>query len=734
LATPRLIVVSNRLPMSVSKVNGKLVFQPSQGGLATAMSSLGKTREYVWIGWPGIVSEELSAENKKEIRKELAKHSCYPVFLDSKQIKHYYDGYANATIWPLFHYFQSLTIHDNDYWVEYQKVNKLFEAAVLKYATADSQIWIHDYHLMILPKMIRDELPDVSIGFFLHIPFPSYELFRLLPNRKSIIEGLLGSDLVGFHTYDYARHFLSAVLRTLGYDNQMSSVVVGDRLVRADVFPIGIDYEKFVLASKSASVKAELASLKNHYSEQKIVLSVDRLDYSKGILERLEAFDSFLEKNKRWHKKITLVVVAVPSRIAIDAYQHMREEIEMAVSRVNGKFSTMDWSPISYQYKNVPFHQLVALYARADVALVTPLRDGMNLVAKEYIAAKQTRNGVLIISEMAGVADELPEALRVIPNDRAGIVLALEVALKMPPAEQRRRLSTMQRRLSQYNVERWAEDFIEQLSTAKERRVIHDLRILDTPTINDIIAKYQTSKKRLLLLDYDGTLTNFVTDIRPMSSKPSGKLIRILKTLSNTPGTEVVIVSGRPKRALDSWFSKLPISLIAEHGAWVKDHTGKWETRADEAAQWKQPLRLILEAVTERTPGALVEEKNFSLVWHYRNVTPELAYVRKASLKHDTEKLLHDSDIEVFQGNKILEFKPRSITKGAAAQDKLSEGTHDFILAIGDDYTDEDLFDALPVGAFTIKVGLGSSSARYHVTSVDQIHSFLNQLAAASVE
>lgn len=726
---PRLIVVSNRLPVKVSKVNGKLVYEPGPGGLATAMSSLENTENTIWIGWPGISSDELTVDDKKAIRKELDKRGCYPVFLSSKQIQKFYDGYANGTIWPLFHYFQSITTHHADFWEEYKKVNQLYEAAVTKYAESESTIWIHDYQLMLLPQLIRTELPESSIGFFLHIPFPSYEIFRLLPNRKEIIEGLLGADLVGFHTYDYARHFLSAVLRTLGLDNKMSSVIMGERIVRADVFPIGIDYEKFANASKSQVVKIEIASLTKTFKDQRVVLSVDRLDYSKGILERLEAFDEFLKKNPRWHTKITLVVVAVPSRIDVGAYQHMREDIERAVSRVNGNYATVSWTPISYQFKSVPFEQLVGLYCRADIALITPLRDGMNLVAKEYIASKQTQSGVLIISEMAGVADELPEAIRVNPNDKAGLVKALETALRMTQTEQRHRLSIMKNRLSRYTIARWAQDYLEQLSMVKARRSAHDLNILTPEITTEIVAKYKVAKKRLLLLDYDGTLTNFVSDIRPLSSKPTSKLLRILKKLGHAQENEIMVVSGRPKRALEAWFSKLKIALVAEHGAWVKDH-GKWMARSDYSPNWKEKILPILEAINERTPGAFIENKQFSLVWHYRNVSPELAYVRKASLKHDVEKPLRDSDIHMFQGNQIIEFKPQFITKGATAKQKLSEGGYDFVLAIGDDYTDEDMFEALPVDAITIKVGLTSSNARYHVSSVDQVHTFLAALAA----
>lgn len=692
------------------------------------MSSLG-TDDSVWIGWPGISADELTPADKKIIRKELEKLGCYPIFLSQQQIENFYDGYANATLWPLFHYFQSLTEHQDEFWQSYVKVNQLYHAAVQKYASDDAQIWIHDYHLMLLPGMVRAELPEASIGFFLHIPFPSYEIFRLLPNRKQIIEGLLGADLVGFHTYDYARHFLSAVLRTLGYDNKLSSVIVGDRLVRADVFPIGIDYQKFALASKSPEVKTEIEALKTSFADKRLVLSVDRLDYSKGILQRIEAFGAFLEKNKRWHKRIILVVVAVPSRIAVGPYKHMREELERAVSRVNGRYATVDWTPISYQFKSLPFNQLLALYARADIALITPIRDGMNLVAKEYIAAKQGKSGVLILSEMAGAAEEMPEATRVNPNDEAGLVTAIEAALKLPATEQRRRLSVMQHRLARYNVNRWAQDFIEQLSHAKERRSEHDLSLITPAVVAKMLTKYHKASKRLLLFDYDGTLTNFVSDFRPRSSQPSNRLMRILKKLSSTPGTDVMIVSGRPRKALESWFSKLPIGLAAEHGAWVRDQ-GKWVARTDVPSDWKIPFRKVLESITERTPGALIEDKNFSLVWHYRNVSPELAYVRRATLKHDVEMLLRDSDIEMFQGSKIIEFKPKFITKGAVVEQKMAEGGYDFFLAIGDDYTDEDMFRALPVGAYTIKVGLTASTAKYHLSTVEEALQLISILAS----
>ncbi|MDB5178215.1 MAG: hypothetical protein JWN01_158 [Patescibacteria group bacterium] len=725
----QLLIVSNRLPISVTKAGGKLSFKPSPGGLATAMSSLGKGWNYSWIGWPGIASDELTAQDKLQITQELQAHNCYPVFLTAKQIANFYEGYSNTTIWPLFHYFQSLTKYRSGFWEEYQKVAKLFRKEVLKHATEKSLIWVHDYQLMTLPRLLRDALPHNLIGFFLHIPFPSYEIYRLLPERKAVLEGLLGADLVGFHTYDYADHFMSSTLRILGRDNKLSGVILKDRIVRADVFPIGIDYRKFANAHKSPAVKKEAAALRNHFGSRRIILSVDRLDYSKGILERLEAFELFLENNPGYHKKIVLVVIAVPSRAEVDAYRQLRENTEQAVSRINGKFGSVDWTPISYQYKNLPFEQLVALYGEADVALITPLRDGMNLVAKEYIATKGRRSGVLIVSEMAGVADELPEATRVNPSDKVGIAGALETALQLPSVEQKRRLHVMQTRLSKYNVVRWAEDFIEQLSDTQTKKTARDIDTL-TPQIQEqLIADFRKAKRRLLLFDYDGTLTNFVSNPRPASAKPSPALLGMLTKLSGAPGTKLAIVSGRPKTALEGWFGKLPFSLVAEHGGWTKVD-GAWTPAGTAAQDWKAGLRLVLEQATERTPGALIEEKDYSLVWHYRNVTPHLAYVRKASLLHDTQKQLKNSEIETFEGSKTLEFKPRAINKKTAAAKLIGKTKYDFILSIGDDNTDEDMFAALPESAYTIRVGRGASQARYHLASVEQVLMLVSELSA----
>lgn len=724
----KFIIVSNRLPVSVSRVDGKLTFTPSTGGLATAMSSLEtEGGERLWIGWPGIASDDLTAAEKALITRKLRGYGCFPVFLSEEQIKHFYDGYANATLWPLFHYFQSLAVFNKDFWLSYRAVNAAFKKATLKHAAPDATIWIHDYHLMLLPQMLRSALPHSLIGFFLHIPFPSFEIFRLLPDRKEVLEGLLGADLVGFHTYDYTRHFTSSVLRTLGCENHHGVMTLGGRQVVADAFPIGIDYKKFQQTVKEKTVVQEAASLKEHYHGQRIILSVDRLDYSKGIPERLEAFEQFLEHNPKYHKKVVLLVVAVPSRVEVGAYKDLRDQIEQTVSRINGRYAAVDWTPISYQFKGLPFEQVAALYAQADIALVTPLRDGMNLVAKEYVAAKQNNPGVLILSEMTGAVGELPEALTINPYNTEAIVSAIKQALVMPQREQKRRLRLMQRRLAHYTAQRWADDFIEQLKYAGQPADEEMGKLLSVADQQELRAAFAGAKRRTILLDYDGTLRHFVSSPDYKKAAPPKALLALLKKLSQLPATDVTIVSGRTRQALDAWFKSLPVNLVAEHGFFVK-HEGEWSGRDVDFATCKQALLPVLERYAERTPGAQIEEKNFALVWHYRNVTPELAYARNTNLRHELENLLDGIDIGVFSGNKILEVKPRGINKGTAASGLATESGADFVLCIGDDRTDEDMFTALPDTAYTVKVGPGDTEARYQLRSVDDALALLRSL------
>lgn len=723
----KFIIVSNRLPVSVSKVDGKLVYSPSYGGLAIAMSSV-SGGERLWIGWPGIYSDDLTSAEKSAITRKLKRDGCYPVFLSKAQINKFYSGYANDTLWPLFHYFQSYANYDKDYWDAYKEVNKIYQKAVAKHAAPNASVWIHDYHLMLLPQLLRKVLPKASIGFFLHIPFPSYEIFRLLPNRREILQGLLGSDLIGFHTYDYARHFLSSVLRILGIENNNGSIIMDERVIRVDAFPIGIDYRRYADALQDETTRQEVDRLKEHYKGKKVILSAgDRLDYSKGILKRLEAFEQFLRQYPSYHKKVILAVIVAPSRTDVEAYKDLKDTLERTIARINGTFSTEDWTPITYQAKVMPLEELIPKFIAADVALVTPLRDGMNIVAKEYVAVKQNIPGVLILSEMAGAVDEMPEAIRINPNDIDAIVCGIKEALKMPKKEQLEKIRSMQRRLSRYTVQRWAHDFMEQMDASKQTQSRRSDKMLSDEQEAKLLRQFKKAKKRLLLLDYDGTLRGFVSTHDSRQGAPPKALLRLIRSLTALPNTKVCIISGRPRDVLEAWFDGLPVVLAAEHGAWVK-HDGEWSQQQESMHEHKKTIMPILEHYAERTPGALIEQKDFALVWHYRNVPTELAHARNANLRSELTRLLANTDVGIHNGAKIIEIKPRNVHKGVVAEDLAAMYPSDFILCIGDDYTDEDMFRALPENAYSIKVGLGDTSARSQVVSVSKVLQLLQKL------
>ncbi|MBC8218479.1 MAG: bifunctional alpha,alpha-trehalose-phosphate synthase (UDP-forming)/trehalose-phosphatase [Planctomycetes bacterium] len=723
----QLIVVANRLPVNATRKAGELHFRPSPGGLAVGLSSLPDSIERLWLGWPGVTTEKLKAGEKQKITASLAAEDCHPVFLSRRQMEWYYQGFCNETIWPLFHYFPRRTVYEKRFWKTYRQVNRTFCDEVMKIAKPGDRIWVHDYQLMLLPQLLRQKLPDSEIGFFLHIPWPSFELFRLLPWREQILNGLLGADLIGFHTYDYVRHFLSSVSRIIGLEHMLGNVSITNRVVKVDAFPMGIDYEKYSRAIDDPGVEKEANKIRSKIGERKIVLSIDRLDYSKGIIERLEAFDLFLSENPQYRGVVTLIMVAVPTRTGVEDYRKLRSSLEQLVGRINGEYGTMGYTPVWYLYRSLPFAELTALYNVSDVALVTPLRDGMNLIAKEFIAAKADKPGVLVISEMAGAACELGEALVVNSCDKAAIVEAIKEALEMPPLEQLERNKVMQERLRRYNISRWSQDFLDALSDIKKTQEQMSAKRLTDSMEEKLAEDCHKSNKRLFLLDYDGTLVGFKG--KPAEAGPDDEIIDLLKCLSRDPKNTVVIISGRDKTTLEDWLGHIGTALVAEHGGWIKLENREWQSRVPLDMNWKDTIRPILELHTDRTPGSTVEEKDFSLVWHYRRADPEFAYVRGQELRAALVNLTENLDVGVFEGNKILEVKSQVVNKGRAAEHWVTGRDWDFILAAGDDYTDEEMFSILPEEAYSIKVGFAASKARFNVDSVKDIRMLLKRLS-----
>ncbi|MGB0279764.1 MAG: bifunctional alpha,alpha-trehalose-phosphate synthase (UDP-forming)/trehalose-phosphatase [Flavobacteriaceae bacterium] len=728
------IIVSNRLPIRITKVENSFEFTPTSGGLATGLHSVHKNKNSLWVGWPGIGSDTINQTAWEPLKASLIEKNYCPVSLSTQEIDEFYYGLPNKCLWPLFHYFIEFSIFNKAHWDSYVEANEKFSQSVIAHIQPGDTVWIHDYQLMLCPKMIRDACPDVTIGFFLHIPFPSFEIFRIFPWREALLEGVLGSDLVGFHTYDYERHFLSSVKRILRKNVQFNRVAVGSREVVVDTFPMGIDYAKFHQAAQThlAQKQAEKSELKiqldahiKSTDDSKLILSIDRLDYTKGVVNRIKAFDLFLEKYPEYLEKVRLVMLTVPSRSDVPEYKRLKKETDEVVGRINGKHATVNWTPIWYYYRAMDFDDLIDLYMTSDVAMITPVRDGMNLVAKEYVATRIKGDGVLILSEMAGASKELHESLLVNPFDRNAMADAIHKAIVMPVEEQKKRNSGMQKRLSRYTVSHWAKEFMHALTLKAEPNVD-----LNKESPNKIVAskqkrKFRKAAKKMLLLDYDGTLVDFHEN--PEMAVPDESLLKTLKQLTLLPNTDVAIVSGRDKMFLEKWFGHLPLTLVAEHGYFVKEPQQNWCTKGSSKNKWKKDVMPIMEAFTDRTPGTFIEEKTKSLVWHYRKSDPELAAGRVVELKTVLSSLISDK-LSIMDMNKALEVVNRQISKGTAVSELITNKEYDFILCIGDDVTDENMFINLPDHATTIKVGRKKTNAKYYIEDIDRVKALLSAL------
>jgi trehalose 6-phosphate synthase/phosphatase len=457
----RLIIVSNRLPVTLASSDGAVTVTPSAGGLATGLRGPFERSGGLWIGWPGELPR-LDQAARAEVSRQLAALRTVPIELGPDELRRYYDGFANGVLWPVFHYqLDAIPLHSAD-WEVYQKVNARFADAVVAHYRPGDVIWVHDYHLLLLPGLLRERLPDARIGFFLHIPFPASEVFRMLPWRGQLLSGVLGADLIGFHTPSYARNFASSLVRVLGLEPRLDEVAASGRRVRVGAFPMGVDVECFAGPVGAATEGFE------RRPDEHLLLAVDRLDYTKGIRRRMLAVERVLHRRPELRGKLRLIQIAVPSREKVDAYRAFRRRVEELVGAINGRCSTLGGAPIHYLYRGFPQDQLVALYRAASAMLVTPLRDGMNLIAKEYCAARFDEDGVLILSEFAGAWDELKRALTINPHDIDGLKDAMLQALAMPQAERRARMRTLRKRVLEYDVQKWSGAFLSVLSAQRE--------------------------------------------------------------------------------------------------------------------------------------------------------------------------------------------------------------------------------------------------------------------------
>jgi trehalose 6-phosphate synthase/phosphatase len=724
---PRLLIVSNRLPVTVHASAAGVEVVRSTGGLATGMRGPHERLGGLWIGWPGDLTG-VDGAARAEVERRLEALRLVPVELSADEVARYYESYSNGVLWPLFHYAIARLPPEVRDFDAYEAVNARFADAVVARWEPGDLVWVHDYQLMLVPRMLRERIPDARIGFFLHIPFPSSEVFRILPQRERVLEGLLGADLIGFHAPSFVRHFASAALRLAGASTEVDRIRHQGRDVAVGVFPMGVDAARLGEVAASPEVEALVRSHRKYGA--RLLVGVDRLDYTKGISRRLLAYEALLRAHPELRERVRLVQVAVPSRENVGAYRELREEVDALVGRIHGEHATPSWSPIHYLHRALSQPEIVALYRAADAVVVTPLRDGMNLVAKEFVASRVDGDGVLVLSEFAGAAQELSEAIHVNPYDVERTAEALQRALEMPEEERRTRMAVLRQRVLAYDVHGWARAFVARLERAGAAP--GTLTSLSTPAeLRAAVERAAGAARLVLLLDYDGTLVPFAPT--PDLAAPDRELLVLLRRLSSLPATEAHVVSGRKRDTLGRWLGALPLWLHAEHGLWSRAPGGAWQAvQIAGGAEWREPVRAILRDFAERTPGSLVEEKTAGFAWHYRAADPEYGATQAKELSLHLATLLGNAPVEILQGNRVLEIRPHGVDKGLVAAQVVRRAPPDaLLLAMGDDRTDEDLFAALPPGAIALHVGPTPSRASGRLADVRSARSVLAALADA---
>jgi len=735
-----LVIASNRLPVRLTVANGSFEVQRSVGGLSAALGAM--RGDATWIGWPGAV---VPPALQKRVSRRLAKDNLYPVFLSADEEEDFYGRVCNDTLWPLFHYFSERLRITPEAWARYVEVNERYADVILEHCEPDARVWVHDFHLMLVPEMLRKRAPDLSIGFFLHIPFPSSEIYRLLPAREELLRGVLGADYVSFQVGDYARHFRSSCLRILGVDSEPDWLDLDGRRVGIGVDPIGIDIAGFREVLADPETERHLADLERQYEGRRLILGVERLDYTKGIPQKLHAFERFLEQDPERAQTTSMIQVVVPSRLESPEYRAQRDEIELLIARTNGRFARPGVTPVEYMHRDISKPALVALYRRADVMMVTALRDGMNLVAQEFVLCQSEPGlpsrwrGALLLSELAGSAQVLPGALLVNPWNVDGVVDHLVTALELPTRDRRRRLEAMAKRVESLDSRRWAEGFLTRLGRHSRR----DRRTRRPPTVDATLEarirrKFVRARARTIVLDYDGTLREF--ELHPDLAQPTPEIRKLLRDLAALPATDVHIVSGRRRRNLEQWFGRLPVHLCAEHGYVARAPGGEWRTLVDLDLSWLRPIERLLRRVAADVPGAHVERKSCSVAWHYRQADREYGSWRARELLNDLSQHLAGAPAEILLGRQVVEVRAQGVNKGLYVQGLFPNGkeaTH-FVLGLGDDRTDHDLLDALPSGSVAGHVGGLLPSTRsdgsrddVHIVGPGEVRAFLRDLASA---
>jgi trehalose 6-phosphate synthase/phosphatase len=713
----KVICVSNRLPVTLGKT-----IKRSSGGLISALDGMEGRIEMSWIGWPGAVVTD--PKRRGRVQQQLrTSHGFEPVFLTQKEMDGYYHGFSNSSLWPLLHYRTGFMRYESEWWDYYMRVNERFAEAVLDHAEEGDMVWVHDYHLMLVPQMLRKAARGLRVGFFLHTPFPSYEVFRCHPNRTELLDGLLGADLVGFHTFGYLRHFRSSVIRLMNAEAQPDHIAYDESRCAIGVYPIGCNATSFAEQMDTPEFARRRAYFRRIYGGKKLILNVERLDYSKGIPQKLDAIEKFLEV---WEKPshLVFVFISIPSRGEVPEYQELLQEVESRVGHINGRFGSVDNVPINFVFKSVPFTDLCALYSLADVAMVTPYIDGMNLVAKEYAACKPDGDGALVLSEFAGATDELFKAIIVNPYDLQNMIAGLRDALTMADDDKRRRMAGMHEHVVHFDNRYWANSFMDDLAKIDPRA----RRPHPTHTAKEVVTRVAEASRIACFLDYDGTLKEIQDDAD--TAWPTPPIRSILDILAEAPNIDTFVISGRKPQDLDDWLGEYPLTLIAEHGFSyrLKGHKHWLPLDAHADLSWKPQVVDVLGKFVGSTPGSFVEEKASSVVWHYRRADPEFGHVKAQQLIGLLHDMLSNVPVTVHHGKKIVEVSSLQVNKGAALSYFTQNRRYDLIVCAGDDQTDESMFRLEDERLIKIKVGKGETLADIRVGSPEDFRKLLSRM------
>lgn len=748
-STSPMVVVANRLPFSLgtNPETGALVRKQCAGGLVTAVAPVVVETEGLWVGWSGLHLEDNNLEipesdpNDQSPTAGLKSSQVIPVTVPKKQFDDYYNGCCNATFWPLFHSMPDRATFQADKWEAYRQVNAEFARMTVEAVKrlhnqnpgSVPLVWLHDYHMMLAANTIREKCDELNLpikmAFFLHIPFPSWDIVRLFPWDDELLQGILGCDSIGFHIEDYCLNFIDCCQRRLGcrVDRQQMLVEHNSRTVSINPLPISIPYDRFVeLAKKAPQV------VKKNPQEQ-MLLGVDRLDYTKGLVHKIKAFKTLLQKHPQFIEHVTFLQVAVPSRTDVKEYQELKEELDQLIGRINGQFSTPNWSPIRYIYGCVSQDQLAAFYRDSSVAIVTPLRDGMNLVAKEFVACQTGEPGVLLLSPFAGAGITMHEALLINPYETNEFADTIYRALTMPKDEREMRMKQLRRREREHDVNFWLRNFLKTVDClSDDERSLPAGRLLPLTEedFSHYLGPYVTESTRLaLLLDYDGTLAPIAP--HPDLAQMPPETRRVLERLSHMPDVNIAIISGRSLENVRSMVGIEGITYAGNHGFEIihPDGTMFMHPVPHEFQVQLETLKQRLEEVC--VDGAWLENKGSCITFHYREVPKE----KEAAITNRAQELFKEVGIKIHHSHRAYEAQPAvTWNKGRAALyilrtlfgldwcDRVST------IFAGDDKTDEDAMRALKGMAITFRITNSQNlrtTATHRLPSTDAIHSML---------